>query len=397
MYRNKHKLSLELPVTQDTADNDLEGAPFVSVQNLVNIKQGKLCLPDDRMHIAFVQKKEKNSTASEIKIYRLIASNNQSAKKAILRPIFYPVNGSSLLFPFLKGGNLDLLQFFLFEQFKQSSTIAISWVMKQLKFLLQALHHLHTEIFLLENDLFQGIIHGDIKPSNILLNEMGNLVLADFDCAYPAARPAHQFGSLRYMAPELFADMNFTKAPLFNIDKSDIWSLGISLHRLLNNKFPDFFNNFTYNQKSSTPNFFQEKILDKNNYCTFFKDNICSFIDLKKWGENYTSTFMAKNARKSLGLLQHNKEKNIDRLTPLDILSHLSIAMLGSIEDRPNTEALLTLMQALQKHFCPTSDNKYQQFITELLKHSPLNSETEVNKNLHLETEPKNKKNRSFS
>lgn len=74
MYRNKHKLSLELPITQDTADNDLEGAPFVSVQNIVNIKQGKLCLPDDRMHIAFVQKKEKNSTASEIKIYRLIAS-----------------------------------------------------------------------------------------------------------------------------------------------------------------------------------------------------------------------------------------------------------------------------------------------------------------------------------
>lgn len=153
--------------------------------------------------------------------------------------------------------------------------------MKQLFLLLEALCHLHTETFILENQAFKGIIHGDIKLSNILINELGNLVLADFDCAYLTVEPAHRFGSLCYVAPELFANMGFTKIPILNVDKSDIWSLGITLYRLLNNKFPIFFNDFTLNPKKVKSNFFQKE-LDKNNYYAL-KDNINSFIDLKKW------------------------------------------------------------------------------------------------------------------
>lgn len=58
MYRNKHKLSLTLlPVHQETAGCSLETTTFVPEQNIVNIKQGKLCLPDDLENISFVQKK----------------------------------------------------------------------------------------------------------------------------------------------------------------------------------------------------------------------------------------------------------------------------------------------------------------------------------------------------
>jgi serine/threonine protein kinase len=124
--------------------------------------------------------------------------------------------------------------------------------MKQLFLLLEALYHLHTETFIFENQRFKGIVHADIKLSNILIDELGNLVLADFDCAYLASEPAHQFGSLRYVAPELFANMDFTKIPILNVDKSDIWSLGMTLYRLLNNKFPIFFNDFILNQKKKS-------------------------------------------------------------------------------------------------------------------------------------------------
>lgn len=60
MYRNKHKLSLTiLPVDQETVDCNLDTTSFVPEQNIVNIKQRKLCLPDDLEDISFVQKKEK--------------------------------------------------------------------------------------------------------------------------------------------------------------------------------------------------------------------------------------------------------------------------------------------------------------------------------------------------
>lgn len=57
MYRNKHKLSLNLPVHSDSVE-ELD-ITHVGSEKIVPIKQGKLCLPNDRTNIAFVQKKEK--------------------------------------------------------------------------------------------------------------------------------------------------------------------------------------------------------------------------------------------------------------------------------------------------------------------------------------------------
>ena len=85
------------------------------------IKHGKLCLPNDPTNIAFVQKKGKKTILSEIKIYKLIASNKQSKKKAILQPIPNVSNEPSLLLPFMSGGNLDLHHSFLFEQFEKKT------------------------------------------------------------------------------------------------------------------------------------------------------------------------------------------------------------------------------------------------------------------------------------
>ena len=85
-----------------------------------------------------------------------------------------------------------------------------------------------------------NIIHQDIKPANILQDDMGNYVIIDFGISTLARdtlikstlRGYTNAGTLAYMAPERFSkDPN----PIF---ASDIWSLGAMLYELLEGNTP---------------------------------------------------------------------------------------------------------------------------------------------------------------
>jgi molecular chaperone DnaK (HSP70) len=81
----------------------------------------------------------------------------------------------------------------------------------------------------------KNIIHRDIKPDNVFVNEFGNFKLGDFGIARQLEKTQSvqsQKGTYQYMAPEVYRGESYNQTV-------DIYSLGIMLYRMLNDgRFP---------------------------------------------------------------------------------------------------------------------------------------------------------------
>ena len=57
-----------------------------------------------------------------------------------------------------------------------------------------------------------GIIHGDVKPSNIYVTKWGGYKLGDFSASLKTedSRNSNRIGTLKYMAPEVYNGKPFT-------------------------------------------------------------------------------------------------------------------------------------------------------------------------------------------
>ena len=99
------------------------------------------------------------------------------------------------------------------------------------------LHDVASGLAYLHNN---NIIHQDIKPANILQDDMGNYVIIDFGISTLARDTLRKStlmgntsaGTLAYMGPERFSK---DSAPIL---ASDIWSLGAMLFELLEGRTP---------------------------------------------------------------------------------------------------------------------------------------------------------------
>ena len=95
----------------------------------------------------------------------------------------------------------------------------------------RALNYAHNQIYILYGKRYQGVIHRDLKPGNIMVTKDGVAKLMDFGIAKPMSASIHTLdgtvmGTMQYLAPE--------QLDLKEIDvRADIYSLGTVLYETL--------------------------------------------------------------------------------------------------------------------------------------------------------------------
>jgi tRNA A-37 threonylcarbamoyl transferase component Bud32 len=102
----------------------------------------------------------------------------------------------------------------------ESEGIDLDYLRSALIDCLSALDFLHAN----------GVVHGDIKPSNMLVDARGRVKLGDFGLARRASNEEGSLlkGATKYMAPELVSDQFGAVGPA-----SDLYSLGFAAYELL--------------------------------------------------------------------------------------------------------------------------------------------------------------------
>jgi serine/threonine protein kinase len=148
-----------------------------------------------------------------------ILSNLQHNHIVAFRDYWQDSDGIYLAMRWLKGGNL--------RQYAKRNPLTLPDIARILKQVASALDYAHQH----------SIIHRDIKPDNILLDEFGNAFLADFGIAVDLnnGQVQHEnqvlLGSPTYIAPEQLVEKIF-------VPQGDIYSLGIMLFELLTHEQP---------------------------------------------------------------------------------------------------------------------------------------------------------------
>ncbi len=122
---------------------------------------------------------------------------------------------------FIEGKDLRQI---LKEHNQQGERVSEEMIISIIRDIANALDYAHS----------QGVIHRDVKPSNIMVQPDGLAVLTDFGLALNAVEGTvgNTFGSVHYIAPE--QAVSSAQA----VPQSDMYSLGVVLYEMLTGRVP---------------------------------------------------------------------------------------------------------------------------------------------------------------
>ncbi len=163
---------------------------------------------------------------------RLLAEARAAAR--IRHPAICPIFDAGeaggipfLVMPFIEGRNLAA---WIREKGAPAGQKTVKEVLAILAETSRAIHAAHEA----------GLVHGDIKPANILVTPEGKPVVLDFDMADHEGRGSLEggifpgfLGTPEYMAPERLGPAPAPPSP-----RSDVFSLGVTLYECLTGKKP---------------------------------------------------------------------------------------------------------------------------------------------------------------
>jgi WD40 repeat protein/DNA-binding SARP family transcriptional activator len=210
-------------ILQQDADLDLQGEPLRGYRLLEQIGEGAFGIVyraiQPKVHRDVAVKAIHPHLANDPEFIRRFEAEAQFIAR-LEHPHVVPLNdywrepgGAYLVMRFLRGGNLaEALDDGAFELERAAR------MLDQVGGALASAHR-------------QGVVHRDVKPSNILLDEEGNAYLADFGIATDIAvsdrtEPRAVKGSLLYLAPEQISGETITP-------RTDVYALGVVLYEVL--------------------------------------------------------------------------------------------------------------------------------------------------------------------
>ncbi len=128
-----------------------------------------------------------------------------------LKRSWFKVRGVELLLEYVDGKTLDEIEAPQLGQL----VLIFSQVAS-------ALAHMHR----------RGVFHGDLKPSNIMLNKSGQVKLIDFGTAWVRGQDKNRIqGTPQFIAPEQASEKIVD-------EKTDIYNLGATMYRMFTGRFP---------------------------------------------------------------------------------------------------------------------------------------------------------------
>ena len=149
---------------------------------------------------------------SEVRIFERVEHRNIAKWKETIYLDDYIV----IIMEMLLGGNMS-------HMISIPSRVPDNAILRIAKELFSALAYLHE----------RGIAHRDIKPENIAFDSMMHPKIIDFGlCEQSTEDLTLACGTTFYVAPEVIC------SETYDGKKSDIWSLGVTLHKLATGRFP---------------------------------------------------------------------------------------------------------------------------------------------------------------